>query len=161
MRILFALHLHRIGAKVPLTLKRLLQLATLDGAVDGGIADRTVFITPGKCADLVLVRTTDINTAPVGDPYEAIVSLGLPTNVDTVIVDGRILRRAGKFTAFDHAKDSPQKRARRPSVCATRPSGRHERQMINNPPVTNATSGVSAIKDLFGYACAYRALGAR
>ena len=76
MRILFALHLHRIGAKVPLTLKRLLQLATLDGAVDLGIADRTGSITPGKRADLVLVRTTDINTSPAGDPYEAIVSLG-------------------------------------------------------------------------------------
>jgi cytosine/adenosine deaminase-related metal-dependent hydrolase len=104
MRILFALHSHRIGAKVPLTLKRLLRLATLDGAVDLGIADRTGSITPGKRADLVLVRTTDINTAPAGDPYEAIVSLGLPTNVDTVIVDGRILRRAGKFTTFDHAQ---------------------------------------------------------
>jgi 5-methylthioadenosine/S-adenosylhomocysteine deaminase len=103
MRILFALHSHRIGAKVPLTLKRLLQLATLDGAVDLGIADRTGSITPGKRADLVLVRATDINMAPAGDPYEAIVSLGLPTNVDTVIVDGRILRRSGKFTAFDHA----------------------------------------------------------
>ena len=73
-------------------------------AVDLGIADRTGSITPGKRADLVLIRTTDINTAPAGDPYEAIVSLGLPTNVDTVVVDGRILRRAGKFTAFDHAK---------------------------------------------------------
>ena len=39
MRILFALHSHRIGTKVPLTLKRLLHLATLDGAVDLGIAD--------------------------------------------------------------------------------------------------------------------------
>jgi 5-methylthioadenosine/S-adenosylhomocysteine deaminase len=28
----------------------------------------------------------------------------MPANVDTVIVDGRILRRGGKFTAFDHAK---------------------------------------------------------
>jgi hypothetical protein len=41
---------------------------------------------------------------PVGDPYEAIVSLGQPTNVDTVIVDGRILRQSGKFTALDHGK---------------------------------------------------------
>ena len=104
MRTLFALHSHRIGARVPLTLKRLLQLATIDGAVDLGIADRTGSITPGKRADLVLVRITDTNMAPAGDPYEAIVSLGLPTNVDTVIVDGRVLRRAGTFTAFDHAK---------------------------------------------------------
>jgi hypothetical protein len=28
----------------------------------------------------------------------------MPGNVDTVIVDGRILRRAGKFTGFDHAR---------------------------------------------------------
>jgi cytosine/adenosine deaminase-related metal-dependent hydrolase len=104
MRILFALLSHRIGGKVPLTLKRLLQLATIDGAVDLGIADRAGSITPGKRADLVLVRTTDINMALAGDPYEAIVSLAMPTNVDTVIVDGRVLRRGGKFTTFDLAK---------------------------------------------------------
>src|SRR5215467_10131350 len=104
MRILFALHLHRIGARVPLTLKRLLQLATIDGAVDLGIAARTGSITPGKRADLVLIRTTDTNMAPAGDPYEALVSFGLPANVDTVIIDGRVLRRGGKFTACDHGR---------------------------------------------------------
>src|SRR5205085_11344983 len=103
MRILFALHSHRLP-QMPLTLKRLLQLATLDGAVDLGIADRTGSITPGKRADLVLLRTTDVNMAPAGDPYEAIVSFGLPSNIDTVIVDGRVVRRAGRFTAFDHPR---------------------------------------------------------
>jgi 5-methylthioadenosine/S-adenosylhomocysteine deaminase len=104
MRILFALHQHRIGSRIPLTLKRLVQLATLDGAVDLGIADRTGSLSPGKRADIILVRTGDINTSPVGDPYEALVSLGQPGNVDTVIVDGRILRQAGKFTALDNPK---------------------------------------------------------
>jgi 5-methylthioadenosine/S-adenosylhomocysteine deaminase len=104
MRILFALHQHRIGNKIPLTMKRLVQLATLDGAVDLGIAEKTGSLTPGKRADIILVRTTDINMTPVGDPYEALVSLAQPTNVDTVIVDGRILRQTGKFTALDHAK---------------------------------------------------------
>jgi 5-methylthioadenosine/S-adenosylhomocysteine deaminase len=104
MRMLFQLHRHRIGTRIPLTLKRLVQLATLDGAVDLGIADRTGSLTPGKRADLILVRTTDINMTPVGDPYEALVSLAQPTNVDTVMVDGRILRQAGRFTALDHAR---------------------------------------------------------
>jgi 5-methylthioadenosine/S-adenosylhomocysteine deaminase len=104
MRILFALHQHRIGNKIPLTVKRLVQLATLDGAVDLGIAEKTGSLTPGKRADIILVRTTDINMTPVGDPYEAIVSLAQPSNVDTVIVDGRILRQSGKFTALDHAR---------------------------------------------------------
>jgi cytosine/adenosine deaminase-related metal-dependent hydrolase len=110
MRILFALHAHRIGARVPLTVKRLLQLATLDGAIDLGIADRTGSITPGKRADLVLIRTTDTNMAPAGDPYEAVVSFGMPANVDTVVIDGRILRRAGKFTAFDERKIAAEAR---------------------------------------------------
>jgi len=110
MRILFALHSHRIGARVPLTLKRLVQIATIDGAVDLGIAERTGSITPGKRADLVLVRTADTNMAPAGDPYEAIVSFAMPANVDTVIVDGRVLRRGGKFTAFDHAQIVAQAR---------------------------------------------------
>jgi len=74
MRILYNLHQHRVGARVPLTAKRLVQLATLDGAVDLAIADRTGSLTPGKRADLILVRTGDINVAPVGDPYEALVS---------------------------------------------------------------------------------------
>lgn len=104
MRLLFGLHAHRIGEKVPLTAKRLVQLATIDGAVDLGIADRTGSITPGKRADIVLVRTTDTNIAPAGDPYSALVTLAQPSNVDTVMVDGRILRQAGKFPAFDYAK---------------------------------------------------------
>jgi 5-methylthioadenosine/S-adenosylhomocysteine deaminase len=111
MRILFSLHSHRIGTRIPLTLKRLLQLATLDGAVDLGIADRTGSITPGKRADLVLLRATDLNMAPVTDPYEAVVSFALPSNVDTVLIDGRVLRRAGKATAFDEAKVVAEARA--------------------------------------------------
>src|SRR5436190_15288296 len=71
MRLLFALHQHRIGNKIPITVKRLVQLATLDGAVDLGIAEKTGSVTPGKRADIILVRANDINMAPVGDPYEA------------------------------------------------------------------------------------------
>jgi cytosine/adenosine deaminase-related metal-dependent hydrolase len=109
MRILFALHSHRLP-QMPLTLKRLLQLATLDGAVDLGLADRTGSITPGKRADLVLLRASDTNMGPAGDPYEAVVSFGSPQNVDTVLVDGRILRRSGKLTAADEGEIVAQAR---------------------------------------------------
>ena len=88
--------------RVPLTAQRLVQLATIDGAVDLGIADRTGSLTPGKRADIILVRAGDINIAPAGDAYDALVGFGQPRNVDTVIVDGRILWSAGRFTALDH-----------------------------------------------------------
>ena len=88
---------------MPLTLKRLLSLRRSTER-STGLADGTGSITLGKRADLVLLRATDTNLTPVGDPYEAVVSFAQPTNVDTVMIDGRILRRAGKFMAFDAAQ---------------------------------------------------------
>jgi cytosine/adenosine deaminase-related metal-dependent hydrolase len=104
MRMLYSLHQHRIGSRIKLTTRRLLELATLDGAKDLGLADKTGSLTPGKRADLILVRTNDINMAPIGDPFDALVSMAQPSNVDTVVVDGRILRRGGKFTSLDYTQ---------------------------------------------------------
>src|SRR5262249_28227463 len=104
MRMLYALHQHRIGNRVKLTTKRLVELATIDGARDLGIADKVGSLVPSKRADLILIRTADINMAPMGDPYDALVSLAQPSNIDTVVVDGRILRRKGQFTALDYPK---------------------------------------------------------
>jgi len=103
MRALLWSHKQRFGARVPLGPRRLLELATLDGARDLGIADRVGSITPGKRADVILVRTTDANMAPMFDPAYALVYSAQPGNVDTVIVDGRILRRGGRFTFFDES----------------------------------------------------------
>jgi cytosine/adenosine deaminase-related metal-dependent hydrolase len=39
--------------------------------------------------------------APLGDPVTAIVRSAQPYNVDTVVIDGRILKRNGRLTAID------------------------------------------------------------
>lgn len=101
MRALLWSHKQRFGTTKPLTPKRLLALATIDGARDLGLADKIGSLTPGKRADLILVRTGDVNMAPVIDPYFALVYSAQPANIDTVMVDGRILRRKGQFTALD------------------------------------------------------------
>jgi cytosine/adenosine deaminase-related metal-dependent hydrolase len=92
--------------KDPLTIgaKQILQMATINGAGDLGIADKVGSLAPGKRADLILVRTTDVNMAPLGDPATALVRSAQPHNVDTVMVDGRILKRAGRMTALDLAQ---------------------------------------------------------
>ena len=81
--------------------RQALEMATINGARDLGIADRVGSLTPGKRADLILVRTTDLNMAPLGDPIQAIVRSAQPHNVDTVVVDGRVLKRGGQMTAVD------------------------------------------------------------
>lgn len=101
IRALLWSHKQRFGARVPLHPRRLLELATIDGARDLGLADAVGSLVPGKRADLILVRTTDLNLAPVVDPYFALVYSAEPSNVDTVMVDGRVLVRGGRFTTLD------------------------------------------------------------
>ena len=104
MHMLQAVNRHRTGGKFKLTTKKLVQMATIGGAEDLGLADKTGSLTPGKRADIILVRTGAPHLGEIGDPYDALVQLAAPSDVDTVVVDGRILRRKGEFTALDYAK---------------------------------------------------------
>ncbi len=87
-----------------ITTQRVLEMATIDGARALGLADQVGSLTPGKRADIILVRTTDVNMMPFTVPVRMIVQAAQPSNVDTVIVDGRFLKRAGKLTTIDLAK---------------------------------------------------------
>ncbi len=78
-----------------------LEMATMGGARALGLSDRIGSLTPGKRADIVLLRADDINMAPVNDPVRAIVQSAQPANVDTVIVDGKVLKRDGKLLDID------------------------------------------------------------
>jgi cytosine/adenosine deaminase-related metal-dependent hydrolase len=84
-----------------LTFRRCLEMATIDGARALGLADVTGSLTPGKRADIILIRGTDLNIAPVVDLESSVVRSATPANVDTVIIDGRILKRAGRLTVHD------------------------------------------------------------
>src|SRR5262249_20187870 len=88
-----------VRSKDPMSVSapQVLGMATINSAWDLGLADRTGSLTPGKRADLILVRTTDLNMAPLGDPVAAIVRSAQPHNVDTVVIDGRILKQGGRL----------------------------------------------------------------
>lgn len=77
--------------------RKLLEMFTIEGAVGLGISEITGSITVGKRADVVLIRQ-DLNLLPTGDPFEALVYNGRTDNVDTVIADGRVLKRDGTLT---------------------------------------------------------------
>ena len=101
-----ALNLHHLHAMDVLEVqpRRVLELATIDGARNLGIADRVGSLTPGKRADMILVHTTDLNTAPLSNPVNLIVQSAQPSNIDTVIIDGRILKRNRELMAIDTAQ---------------------------------------------------------
>jgi cytosine/adenosine deaminase-related metal-dependent hydrolase len=101
MRLLLAVAHGRARAEIGLTTRQAVEMATIEGARGLGLADVTGSLTPGKRADLIMLRTGDINIAPVTDPVAAVALAAGPQNVDTVVVDGRILKRKGALVALD------------------------------------------------------------
>jgi cytosine/adenosine deaminase-related metal-dependent hydrolase len=58
-------------------------------------------LTVGKRADIVLIRGNDVNVAPVANVETAVVQSATPANVDTVMVDGHIVKRSGRLISYD------------------------------------------------------------
>ncbi|MFJ5264981.1 amidohydrolase family protein [Streptomyces sp. NPDC088387] len=79
----------------------LLEFTTIDAARSCGLDARTGSITPGKDADLILLRADDLTVFPVTDPAATVVSAGHPGLVDTVLVAGRVVKRDGVLVDVD------------------------------------------------------------
>jgi 5-methylthioadenosine/S-adenosylhomocysteine deaminase len=90
-------------AEVPayLSARDVLEFATIEGARACGLDGLTGSLTPGKDADLILLATDRINVMPINDPVGAVVESMDTSNVDTVIVKGRVLKRNGVLTGLD------------------------------------------------------------
>jgi cytosine/adenosine deaminase-related metal-dependent hydrolase/NAD(P)-dependent dehydrogenase (short-subunit alcohol dehydrogenase family) len=78
-----------------------LEFATIDGARACGLDDRTGSLAPGKQADIVLLQTEAINTAPMVDPLGTIVVFSDTSNVDSVFVAGNAVKRNGQLVGHD------------------------------------------------------------
>jgi len=84
-----------------LTARRALEIGTIEGARSMGLDGRTGSLTPGKRADLIMIDPDTLNMGVVTDVAHTVLECTLPENIDTVMVDGRILKRAGRLTAID------------------------------------------------------------
>jgi 5-methylthioadenosine/S-adenosylhomocysteine deaminase len=117
MRVVKTMATNRLGEEGQVTCRRLIEVATLGGAEVLGIDDLVGSITPGKRADLILVDRAAPNMAPAGDPATQLVNLAQPTNVRTVMVDGRFVLRDRQFTTIDPAEAVGQASASAAAVC--------------------------------------------
>lgn len=78
-----------------------LRWATIEGARANGLDHKVGTLTPGKQADIIMLRTDRINVTPLNDPVTAVVA-GMDTgNVDTVLIAGRIMKRRGQLLHVD------------------------------------------------------------
>jgi cytosine/adenosine deaminase-related metal-dependent hydrolase len=100
---MLALEQRRRGRGDPalLSVRDVVEFATLRGAIANRLDAKTGSLTPGKDADVIVLRTDLINVLPLNNAYGAVV-LGMDTsNVDTVLVAGRARKRAGRLVGVD------------------------------------------------------------
>jgi guanine deaminase len=81
-----------------------LALATIGGARALGLDGVVGRIEPGYRADLACYRLDGIAFTPLNDPLRQFVYAEQSGALDTVVVDGRVLVRGGRATAFDEQR---------------------------------------------------------
>ncbi len=84
-----------------ITMRDVLWYATMEGAKANGLEDKVGSLTVGKAADLIMLRTDKINVTPINDPVAAVVAGMDTSNVDSVFIAGRAMKRGGKLLHVD------------------------------------------------------------
>src|SRR5207249_6912920 len=93
-------------AKAPalVGVREVLECATMGGAANAGLLNKCGTLTPGKEADIVVIRTDDINLYPSNHAIGTIVQAADVRNIDTVIIGGRIRKLRGKMMGVNMEK---------------------------------------------------------
>ena len=111
-----------------LTCRDVLEFATIEGARVAHLDHKIGSLTPGKEADIVMLRTDDINVYPLNNAAGAVVTLMDTSNVDTVFVAGKIMMWKGKLVGVDLGKLRRSAERSRDGILAR---ARYERNILN------------------------------
>ena len=84
-----------------ITTREALSWVTLEGARMLKQEHRIGSLAPGKQADLVVIRASDLNMQPVHDPVSTVVMQTSLANIDSVMVAGRWKKRDGRLVGVD------------------------------------------------------------
>jgi cytosine/adenosine deaminase-related metal-dependent hydrolase len=106
------------GVPDPLGARDVLRYATVNGAKGLRLDGKTGSLTPGKEADIIILDATSLNVAPLNHVPGAVVSLMDRTNVETVIVAGKVRKWKGRLLDVDLDRLRRQLEASRDHVFA-------------------------------------------
>ncbi len=84
-----------------LTSRDVIRFATVDGAKSLKLDGEVGTLTPGKEADIIVLDANAINVAPLNHVTGAVVTLMERSNVDTVMVAGKIRKWKGRILDAD------------------------------------------------------------
>jgi 5-methylthioadenosine/S-adenosylhomocysteine deaminase len=91
-------------SEIELTCRDVLEFATIEGARACGLDGKIGSLTPGKRADVILVRTDTFGMTPLNNPVGSFVYNAHPGLVDTILVDGEVVKRGGELVGIDAAR---------------------------------------------------------
>ncbi|EXJ75463.1 uncharacterized protein A1O5_02159 [Cladophialophora psammophila CBS 110553] len=77
--------------------EEVLEMATMGGAKAVGLDKVIGSITPGKRADLILVKCDNLRMFPIHDPIGALVLYANGSDIETVFINGEIVKSGGKL----------------------------------------------------------------
>ncbi len=89
----------QIPATSTIPVREALSWITVEGARMLGQAHRIGTLTPGKQADVVVVRADAVNMQPIHDPVASIITQASLANIEHVLIAGRFVKRDGKLLA--------------------------------------------------------------
>jgi cytosine/adenosine deaminase-related metal-dependent hydrolase len=89
------------GTPALVTTRDVLRYGTINGAKALRLENKTGSLTPGKEADIIILDATAINVAPLNQVPGAVVSLMDRTNVETVVVAGKVRKWKGRLLDVD------------------------------------------------------------
>ncbi len=89
------------GTPALLNTRDVLRYGTMNGAKALRLDGKVGSLTPGKEADIIILDATAINVAPLNKVPGAVVSLMDRTNVETVIVAGKVRKWKGRLLDAD------------------------------------------------------------
>lgn len=78
-----------------------IKMATINGAKALGMEDKIGSIEEGKNADLIIIDLETVMTEPINDVFSNVVYNVKPSNVETTIVNGKIVMEDRKINGID------------------------------------------------------------
>jgi 5-methylthioadenosine/S-adenosylhomocysteine deaminase len=84
-----------------LTCREVLEFAAIEGARCANLDGKIGTLTPGKEADIVMLRADRLNLWPLNNAPGTVVNLMNPGNVDTVFVAGQVKKWRGSLVGVD------------------------------------------------------------
>src|SRR5262245_7740461 len=87
-----------------LTCRDVLEFATIEGARAAGLDHKVGTLTPGKEADIVVLEADRINVWPLNNAPGAVVNVMNPSNVETVLIGGKVKKWRGSLVGVDLAR---------------------------------------------------------